>query len=119
MEEKMLKKFKELLLSKREQILSSGFTNRGEDLEVPSEELADEADLANSVINQQVSFKIREREMLKLRQIDMALVRIEEGSYGHCEDCGDTIGEKRLFNQPWTELCIEHAEEREKSSRIA
>src|SRR5690606_1053791 len=76
-------KHRQRLLTLKEQILKSGFTTRGEDLQIPQEELSDEADLANSVIAQQVSFQIRDREMSKLRFINMALERIENGSYGH------------------------------------
>ena len=52
--------------------------------------------------------------MQKLRKIENALHRMEEGSYGHCEDCDEPIGHKRLENQPWTTLCITHAEEQER-----
>ena len=76
--------------------------------------LPDEADLANNVINQQVTFSMRQRELLKLRSIDEALHRIENGTYSECEECGDEIGFKRLKNQPFTNLCITHAEEAER-----
>ena len=57
---------------------------------------------------------MRDRELTKLRAIEEALMRIEDGTYGMCEDCEEEIGEKRLRNQPWTTLCITHAEERER-----
>ena len=44
----------------------------------------------------------------------MALEKISDGSYGHCEDCEEEISFKRLENQPWAELCITHAEEKER-----
>ena len=74
--------FREKLLTHRENILSSGVMNNHEDLHIDSEDLSDEADLASSTINQQVSLSIREREMAKLRRIDNALARIEEGTFG-------------------------------------
>jgi DnaK suppressor protein len=116
MDKSVVEKYKKQLLGLREQILRSGMISNKEDLQVPSEELSDETDLANSVISQQVSFQIRAREIAKLRAIDMALEKISNGTFGHCEECGIEIGEKRLANQPWTELCIEHAEELEKIS---
>ncbi|WP_164848487.1 TraR/DksA family transcriptional regulator [Halobacteriovorax sp. HLS] len=106
--------FKELLLEKRQQILNGGLLNSTEDLHISTDDLADEADLAQSVINQQVTFNMRNRERAKLRQIEAALERIEDKTYGLCEDCDDPIGQKRLTNQPWTTLCITHAEERER-----
>jgi DnaK suppressor protein len=60
---------------------------------------------------------MRQRELVKLRSIDEALNRIENGSYSECEDCGDEIGFKRLKNQPFTNLCITHAEEAEREQQ--
>lgn len=116
-DEKQVNAYREKLLGLRSQIINSGILTTNEDLKISSDDLPDETDLATSVINQQVTFNIREKELRKLREIEMALQRIEDGSYGHCTDCGDDIGKKRLENQPWTSLCIVHAEERERESR--
>ena len=114
MDDKKLTYFKEKLLTLREDILNSGILNNHEDMKVDPEDLSDEADLANSTINQQVSFSIRAREMAKLRRVERALAKIEEGTFGYCEESGDPIEQKRLENQPWTEYCIEVAEEKER-----
>lgn len=116
MKDEKLKYFKEKLLHAKAQIMNSGIMNDFEDLHIKSDDLADEADLANTTINQQITFSIREKEMVKLRRIDAALGRIEEGVYGFCMESGDEIEEKRLETQPWTEYCIEVAEERERES---
>lgn len=115
MDKNKLQEFKALLLQEKSKILNTGMLRKAEDLHVSSDDLSDEADLANTVINQQVTFSMRSRELEKLRAIEDALYRIEDGTYGQCEDCGEPIGEKRLRFQPWTSLCIEHAEEQEKS----
>lgn len=114
MDKKKLEYFKNKLLDARNQILNSGVLSNFDDLQINSDELADEADLATSTINQQVSFSIREKEMNKLRRIDAALERVEEGSYGYCLESGDEIEPKRLETQPWAEFCIEVAEEKER-----
>lgn len=114
MDKKKLDYFRVVLLKQREQVLNGGLLSNSEDLHISEEDLSDETDLATSMINQQISCSIRERELVKLRRIDMALERISEGSYGHCEECEDEIGNKRLENQPWAELCIQHAEEKER-----
>lgn len=114
MDQKKLEHYKALLLSHRQQILNSGLLNQSEDLHVKEEDLADETDLASSLIQQQISCTIRDREFVKLRKIDLALDRIQEGTYGHCEECEEEINSKRLENQPWADLCIQHAEERER-----
>jgi DnaK suppressor protein len=110
-------KFKTLLLQAKIKIMSGGILRSNEDLTVSSDDLSDEADLASSVINQQVTFNMRQRELVKLKAIEEALYRIEQGSFGHCEECDESIGEKRLENQPWTSLCITHAEEQERENQ--
>ena len=117
MERAKLEKYKKTLIQMRTQILNGALLKSREELHVPPEDLADEADLASSIIHQNVTMNIQQREFRKLRDIDEALLRIEEGRYGHCEECEDEIGDKRLQNQPWTTLCITHAEEREREDR--
>jgi DnaK suppressor protein len=112
-----LKELKEVLLKKKTEILNGGILTSNEDLHVSSEDLPDEADLASSVINQQISFNIRQRELDKLRAIDEALYRIDDGSYGQCEECDEEIAFKRLKTQPFTSLCITHAEEKEREDQ--
>lgn len=120
MDKKKLEHFKTLLLKHRQQILNGGMVTRSEDLHISEEDLSDESDLATSMIQQQLSCTMRDRELLKLRRIDLALEKVEDGTYGHCEDCDEEIGMKRLENQPWAELCIVHAEEKEREeSQIA
>jgi DnaK suppressor protein len=113
-EKKKIEHFKELLLKNRQQILNVGLINKSEDLHVAEEDLADETDLASSLIQQQLTCTIRDREYVKLRRIDAALEKVSEGKFGHCEECEEEIGMKRLENQPWAELCITHAEEKER-----
>ncbi len=114
MDKKKLEHFKGLLLKHRQQILNVGLLNKNEDLHVSEEDLSDETDLASSLIQQQLTCTIRDREYAKLRKIDLALERVEDGTYGHCEECEEEINAKRLENQPWAELCIHHAEEKER-----
>lgn len=114
MDKKKIEHYKDLLLKHRQQILNVGLLNKSDDLHVPTEDLSDETDLASSLIQQQLNCTIRDREYAKLRRIDAALEKIEEGTYGHCEECDEEIGLKRLENQPWSELCITHAEEKER-----
>ncbi len=114
MDNTKIQHFKEKLLKARAQIMNSGILNNLDDLKIKPDDLADEADLANNAISQSVSFSIREKEMVKLRRIDNALARIEEGTYGICIESGEEIEEKRLETQPWAEYCIEVAEEFER-----
>lgn len=116
---KELEYYKGLLLEAKAKILNSGILTSNQDLIISADDLADEADLANNLIHQQVNFSLRAKEMAKLRAIEESLVRIEDGSYGTCEECGEMIGKKRLENQPWADLCITHAEEREREIKAS
>ena len=117
MDKKSLDKYRELLLTLKAQILNGPLFQSTEDLAVKQEDLSEEGDLATNVINQQISFSMRNRELAKLRKIEAALERVENGSFGLCEECDEEISTKRLTNQPWATLCITHAEELERESR--
>lgn len=118
MNAKDLKYFQTKLLEAKNQILRGSAINDLDDLQVKPEEMADEADLANSAINQQISFSIRAKEMQKLKRIEAALGRIEEGSYGYCIESDEEISRKRLETQPWAEFCLEVAEEKEREQKL-
>jgi DnaK suppressor protein len=114
MDAKKLQFYKNKLLELKNQILNGKLLKPTEDLLTSSEDLAEEGDLANSIINQNVSVHLREQELSKLRYINEALENIANGTYGQCVDCDEEISESRLNNQPWTDVCLTHAEEREK-----
>lgn len=114
---KQVETLKEKLLESRAKIINSGILTQFEDVHIQPEDLADEADQATSVMNQQISFSMREREMKKLRKIDMALNKIDNNKYGFCEESGDPIEFNRLAKQPWAEYCLEVAEDKEREER--
>ncbi len=64
-----------------------------------------------------LELRTRDRERKLLRKIDSALVRIEEGSYGFCDETGEEIGLKRLEARPVATLCVEAQERRELAER--
>ena len=102
MDQKKLTYFKKKLLEARTQILNSGILNDLEDIQISSDDLADEADLATNAINQQVTFSIRARELNKLRRIEAALQRVEDGVYGFCLESGEEIEvPKHLIAKEW------------------
>ena len=96
---------KELLKRKREllgQTLDAGDT----DLRSERENLLDSADVASQEVNQSFKIRLREREQKLLKKIESALDRVDDGSFGTCEDCGESIEFKRLLARPVTTLCI-------------
>ncbi len=64
-----------------------------------------------------LELRTRDRERKLLRKIDQALARIEDGSYGYCEETGEEIGLKRLEARPVATLCLEAQERREMAER--
>lgn len=64
-----------------------------------------------------LELRTRDRERKLLRKIDAALMRIEEGSYGFCDETGEEIGLKRLEARPVATLCLEAQERRELAER--
>jgi DnaK suppressor protein len=57
--------------------------------------------------------QMNSRNSIKLAQIESAIKRIDDKTYGLCEDCGESIPEKRLLLNPYFQTCISCAEERE------
>ncbi len=64
-----------------------------------------------------LELRTRDRERKLLRKIDSALSRIDEGTYGYCEETGDEIGLRRLEARPVATLCVEAQERRELAER--
>ena len=76
----------------------------------PSDRATQESDFG-------LELRTRDRERKLLRKIDSALLRIDEGSYGYCEETGDEIGLRRLEARPVATLCLEAQERRELAER--
>lgn len=103
----VLEKIKSSLSSQKEQLQAKLY--RQEEVDVEGDE-TDEIQ-ANIIINVNKQLSTRDKE--KLLQIDNALKKIEGNTFGLCEDCGDTIAEKRLEINPYFSTCISCAEQKE------
>jgi DnaK suppressor protein len=67
------------------------------------------ADMATATYDRELDEGLEESAQHTVDEIDAALQRIEAGSYGTCEICGEPIGGERLSAIPWTRLCIDDA----------
>ncbi len=85
--------------------------------EASSAKGGDEADQTVRVLHEQQLLRDNERLQNQLLEIEKALLRIEKGVYGICEETEETIEPKRLMAEPWTCLSIEGAELRESLSK--
>lgn len=113
-DKKFLEQQKNLLLKLRSDILNSMREKNNEDIVVSPDQVVEEGDQAQAYLDQNVTFGLREREVRRLREVEAALQRIEDGTYGFCEETDEPINKKRLEKMPWTRLSIEAAEQMEK-----
>lgn len=117
MNQKDLKRFRKMLEDSKRDILKSAKKTLMEESTFDVDDLPDEIDLASSEYNQSMIFRLRDREKFLLKKIDNALSRIEQGTFGICENCEEEISVKRLEARPVTSLCIRCKEEQEKQER--
>lgn len=98
---------KQLLDEVREKIAASGeglgFVNQSK--------ITDDDGLADAAAEMEVAMVIRESQ--ELQDIEAALTRIADGSYGSCRDCGEEIGQARLKAYPTAERCLPCQEKNE------
>ena len=112
-----LKKFKELLEAKRDDIVRRAQQTLSEDMTLDSNDLPDEMDLASTEYLQSFTFRLRGREKTFLKKIQKALAKIETGTFGECEACLEQISVKRLEARPEAPLCIKCKEEQEREEK--
>jgi DnaK suppressor protein len=106
-------RFKKIFEQQREQILMN-ITLMDEHLMVRPEENKDEVDQATSGIEQNMRMQMKNRESATLKKIEESLRRIDEGRYGECVECEESIEVRRLQARPTTTHCLSCKEEEEK-----
>lgn len=115
MSPKQLEYFKSKLISWRDQILKD-CSETITDLQDNQVE-ADVIDAAAKEADYKLTLRARNRDFKLLKKIDEALMRIDNGTYGYCEETGEPIGIKRLDARPIATLGIEAQERHEREER--
>ncbi len=111
-----LEKIKEMLLEERREILERLAKKQGAHLELlESHAKGDIADQATALEIQRIKSTLSSMERQKLQNIENALKKIEDGTYGICAECGELIDEKRLMIKPFAIYCVKCKEEKEKN----
>jgi DnaK suppressor protein len=87
-------------------------------LQSENENHPDIADRASSETDRAIELRARDRQRKLIAKIDAALARIEDGSYGYCEETGDPISLKRLEARPIATLSLEAQERHERNERV-
>lgn len=114
-DKKLIEELKELLLEKKNELLEK--LNQWEDPSSPSglKEMGDIADMASEINNEALASVLTENEIDTLKDIEKALEKMDNGTYGICEGTGKKIPQARLRAIPWTRYSIEYAEKLSKS----
>ncbi len=104
-----LEKYRDLLLAARRKIVSSVSQMEDEALRATDQDFSVDhmADYGTDNYDQELTLGLLEGEGKKLRQIDLALARIREGTYGFCEGCEKPIRKVRMKALPFASMCIE------------
>lgn len=113
-----IREFKQLLLEKRDHLIAEARRTLETDMVISSDERMDEVDQASSEYMQAFSFRLRGRERFLMGKIEIALQKMEDGSYGLCEECEEPISLKRLRARPEAQLCIQCKEAQEKEEAV-
>jgi len=112
MEQETLNHFKDLFNQQRDDFIKA---QRELDLESSWDQKGDEIDKVLENQNKELLLKLKGRENFFIKKIDEALRRVEEGSFGVCDECECHINMKRLIARPTTTMCIACKEEEERS----
>lgn len=117
MKKETLKKFKKIFEAQRKTILFNDRIVR-EDFSVNMDDRYDEIDQAATDIEQSMRMRLCNREALYLKKVEEALRRIEDGSFGECDECGEDIEVRRLEARPTATLCVSCKEEQERREQF-
>ena len=116
MNAKMKEYFKQKLLIWKNELLKESSQTLN-NLQNENEAKPDITDRASEEIDRSFELRTRDRERKLINKIDAALQRIEDGSYGYCDETGDPISIKRLEARPVATLSLEAQEMHEKAEK--
>ena len=109
--------FREKLQKMRDEILQKG-EDTLEDMTEERTMYADPADRASAESDRSFTLRLRDRDRKLVHKIDEAMERIEDGSFGICDECGEEISRPRLEARPVTTLCIQCKSRQEEQETV-
>ncbi|MBX6426902.1 MAG: RNA polymerase-binding protein DksA [Variibacter sp.] len=117
MNERQREYFRAKLLAWKEEILKEARETL-QHLQDENQNHSDIADRASSETDRAIELRARDRQRKLIAKIDAALARIDDGTYGYCEETGEPISLRRLEARPIATLSIEAQERHERRERI-
>ena len=109
-----MSKFKKILEEQRDELLANTRRTLAGDIHLDPDDFPDEIDSASSESGLSFIGRLRERERILLQKIQLALEKLDDGTFGRCASCEEDIGVKRLEARPVAELCIDCKSQQEK-----
>ena len=106
LDKKTIERFRKILLKEREKIIGDVKQMDESSKEMGQDGIQDIGDEAATIYNKQILLTLNENERMRLRELDEALDRIENGTCGVCEECGEPIGLKRLEVRTVAKYCV-------------
>lgn len=117
MNDQQMEYFRQKLIDWKSSILEESRTTI-EDMQEGTRNIPDDADRASEETDRALELRTRDRQRKVVSKIESALRRIEEGSYGYCEDTGEPISLKRLDARPIATLSLEAQERHERREKV-
>ena len=113
-----LEYFRTLLLTEKDNIIKKAEqTVKSGNIELDKNEMLDEVDLASATTEQNLTFKLLDRDRKLLTAIERALKKIDDGEYGYCEGTGELIPKRRLEVRPWCRHSVKYKEQLERMKK--
>lgn len=117
MNAKMKEYFRQILINWKNELLKESFQTLNNLQNDENSTKPDLTDRASDEIDRTFELKTRDRERKLINKIEAALKRIEDGTYGYCEETGEPISLKRLQARPVATLSLEAQENHEKAEK--
>ena len=117
MNAKMKEYFRQILISWKDELLKESSQTLNNLQNVENSAKPDLTDRASDEIDRTFELRTRDRERKLINKIEAALKRIEDGTYGYCEETGEPISLKRLQARPVATLSLEAQENHEKAEK--
>ena len=114
MDEEQLQEARKRLLTMREELLEESLKAYAESQSLGKDGVPDIGDMSSNSYNQEVLMNLSEAQRSRVRDIDAALERMDQGVYGFCARCEEEIAPRRMEVRPFSRYCVDCKSEVEK-----
>ncbi len=113
-----LEVFRDLLVTERNKILAKARKAMEDgNIQIDKNEMMDEVDQASAMVDQNLTFRLLDRDRKLLSEIEHAISKLDSGDYGYCEGTGEPIPKRRLELRPWCRHSVKYKEKLERMKK--